>query len=180
MKHLLESLPPKLTICVLGGTGFVGTELITHLAKDGHWIRVPTRSIAGNDFLRVLDTVKLIRADVHDPSALTRLFAGADVVINLIGILNEHGHKTFQSVHVNLAEKVVAAARTAELSRQLHMSSLAADPTKAPSQYLRSKVYFLKFLSAHPNGIPSLIRLRLTGLERAPRASAATFASTGA
>jgi hypothetical protein len=41
VKHRLESLPPKLTI--FGGTGFVGTELITHLSKDGHWIRVPTR-----------------------------------------------------------------------------------------------------------------------------------------
>jgi uncharacterized protein YbjT (DUF2867 family) len=139
VKHLLESRPPKLTICVLGGTGFVGTELITHLAKDGHWIRVPTRSIAGNDSLRVLDTVKLIRADVHDPDTLNRLFAGADVIINLIGILNEHGRKTFQSVHVKLAEKVVAAARTAKVSRLLHMSSVAADPTDAPSQYLRSK-----------------------------------------
>ena len=65
--NLLETRPPQLTICVLGGTGFVGTELITHLAKDGHWIRVPTRSTAGNDVLRVLDTVRLIRADVHDP-----------------------------------------------------------------------------------------------------------------
>jgi uncharacterized protein YbjT (DUF2867 family) len=139
VKHLLESRPPKLTICVLGGTGFVGTELVTQLVKDGHWIRVPTRSIAGNDSLRVLDTVRLIRADVHDPGALARLFVGADVVINLIGILNEHGRKTFQSVHVSLAEKVVAAARTARVSRLLHMSSLAADATAAPSQYLRSK-----------------------------------------
>ncbi len=139
MSQLLESSPPKLTICVLGGTGFVGTELITQLAKDGHWIRVPTRSIAGNDSLRVLDTVRLIRADVHDPGALTRLFTGADVVINLIGILNEHGRGTFQSVHVNLAEKVVAAARTSRMPRLLHMSSLAADATAAPSRYLRSK-----------------------------------------
>jgi NADH dehydrogenase len=128
-----------LTICVLGGTGFVGTELISQLAKDGHWIRVPTRSIAGNDSLRVLDTVRLLRADVHDPNTLARLFTGADVVINLIGILNEHGRTTFQSVHVSLADKVVTAARAARVSRLLHMSSLAADATTAPSQYLRSK-----------------------------------------
>ncbi len=139
MKRLLESRPPKLTICVLGGTGFVGTELITQLAKDGHWIRVPTRSSAGNDSLRVLDTVRLIRPDVQDPNTLTRLFPGVDVVINLIGILNEHGRTTFRSVHVSLADKVVTAARTARASRLLHMSSLAADATAAPSQYLRSK-----------------------------------------
>jgi len=139
VKHSLDARPPKLTICVLGGTGFVGVELVTRLAMDGHWIRVPTRATAGNDALRVLDTVRLIRADIHDSNTLIRLFTGADVVINLVGILNEHGRNTFQSVHVSLAEKVVAAARTARVYRLLHMSSLAADATSAPSQYLRSK-----------------------------------------
>jgi len=87
----------------------------------------------------VLDTVQLIGANVHDPRVLGRLFAGVDTVINLIGILNEHGRSTFKSVHVNLAEKVVAAARIAGVRRLLHMSSLAADAASAPSRYLRSK-----------------------------------------
>ena len=139
MKDLFNSRQPKLTICVLGGTGFVGTELVTRLAMDGHWVRVPTRSSAGNDALRVLDTVRLIRADIHDPNTLNRLFAGADAVINLVGILNETGRNTFRSTHVNLAEKVIAAAKNTRVRRLLHMSSLAADPTAAPSEYLRSK-----------------------------------------
>jgi len=139
VKDLLNSRPPKLTICVLGGTGFVGTELVSRLAMDGHWVRVPTRSSAGNDALRVLDTVRLIRADIHDPNTLNRLFAGADAVINLVGILNETGRNTFRSAHVNLAEKVIAAAKNARVRRLLHMSSLAADPSAAPSEYLRSK-----------------------------------------
>ena len=139
MKDLLNSRPPKLTICVLGGTGFVGTELVSRLAMDGHWVRVPTRSSTGNDALRVLDTVRLIRADIHDPNTLNRLFAGADAVINLVGILNETGRNTFRSAHVNLAEKVIAAAKNTRVRRLLHMSSLAADPTAAPSEYLRSK-----------------------------------------
>jgi NADH dehydrogenase len=109
-----------------------------HLARDGHWIRVPTRTLAGNDPLRVLDTVRLVRADVHDQGVLGRLFSGVDVVVNLIGILNERGQETFKAVHVDLAAKVVAAARTAGVKRLLHMSSLAADPA-APSRYLRSK-----------------------------------------
>jgi uncharacterized protein YbjT (DUF2867 family) len=135
----LETRPPQLTVCVLGGTGFVGTELVIRLARDGHWIRVPTRTAGDNDPLRVLDTVRVIRADVHDPRALARLFGGADVVVNLIGILNEHGRATFKSVHVDLAAKVVAAARTAGVKRLLHMSSLGADAQAAPSKYLRSK-----------------------------------------
>jgi uncharacterized protein YbjT (DUF2867 family) len=135
----LETRPPELTVCVLGGTGFVGTELVIRLARDGHWIRVPTRTAGDNDPLRVLDTVRVIRADVHDPRALARLFGGADVVVNLIGILNEHGRATFKSVHVELAAKVVAAARAAGVKRLLHMSSLGADAQAAPSKYLRSK-----------------------------------------
>jgi uncharacterized protein YbjT (DUF2867 family) len=135
----LETRPPQLTVCVLGGTGFVGTELVTRLAKDGHWIWVPTRTAGNNDSLRVVDTVRLIRTDVHDPRVLARLFAGVDVVVNLVGILNERGRTTFKSVHVDLAAKVVAAARTAGVKRLLHMSSLGADAEAAPSKYLRSK-----------------------------------------
>jgi uncharacterized protein YbjT (DUF2867 family) len=134
-----ETRPPQLSVCVLGGTGFVGTELVIRLARDGHWIRVPTRTPGDNDPLRVLETVRLIRADVHDPRVLARLFAGVDVVVNLIGILNERGRATFKSVHVDLAAKVVAAARTAGVKRLLHMSSLAADAEAAPSKYLRTK-----------------------------------------
>jgi len=124
---------------VLGGTGFVGTELITRLAMDGHWVRVPTRSADGPEPLRVLDTARLIHADIHDPNTLNRLFDGADAVINLVGILNESGRSTFRSVHVSLAEKVIAAAKATRVPRLLHMSSLGADATAAPSNYLRSK-----------------------------------------
>ena len=135
----METHHPELTVCVLGGTGFVGTELVTRLARDGHWVRVPTRTMGNNDPLRVLDTVRLIRADVHDPRILARLFSGVDVVVNLIGILNQHGRATFKSVHVDLAAKVVAAARTAGVKRLLHMSSVGADAKAAPSKYLRTK-----------------------------------------
>jgi uncharacterized protein YbjT (DUF2867 family) len=102
-------------------------------------VRVPTRQMGRGDLLRVLDTVRVIRADVHDPAALARLFAGADVVINLIGTLNEHGRATFKAVHADLAGKVVTAARAARVRRLLHMSSLGADANNAPSRYLRSK-----------------------------------------
>jgi uncharacterized protein YbjT (DUF2867 family) len=134
----VEGRPAQLTVCVLGGTGFVGTELAIRLAMEGHWVRIPTRTPDSYERLRVLDTVRLIAADVHDPTTLARLFSGADVIINLIGILNEHGRATFKSAHVDLADKVVRAARTTGVKRLLHMSALGADAA-APSRYLRSK-----------------------------------------
>jgi uncharacterized protein YbjT (DUF2867 family) len=61
-----------------------------------------------------------------------------DVVINLIGIINERRRETFRGVHAELAGKVVEAMRAARVHRLLHMSALGAG-AQAPSQYLRSK-----------------------------------------
>src|SRR2546430_17716233 len=60
----------------------------TTLFRAGHWVRVPTRSLARAEQLRVLDTVELSVANVHEPRVLSQLFAGCDAVVNLIGILN--------------------------------------------------------------------------------------------
>jgi NADH dehydrogenase len=125
-------------ICVLGGGGFVGTELVRRLVYAGHWVRVPTRSLAHVERLRVLDTAELRVANVHEPRVLSQLFADCAAVINLIGILNEHGRASFETVHCALAAKVMKAARAAGVRRVLHMSSLGA-AEHAPSRYLRSK-----------------------------------------
>ncbi len=127
-----------LSICVLGGTGFVGTELVSRLARDGHGIRVPTRHLVHGLHLKVLPTVQLVAANTHDVRTLGQLFAGVDVVINLVGILNERGRATFRAVHKDLATKVIEAMRAQRVRRLLHMSSLAAG-AQAPSQYLRTK-----------------------------------------
>ena len=126
-------------ICVLGGTGFVGTELITRLVRDGYWVRVPTRGAGHGQHLRVLSTVELVTANVHDPRTLGQLVAGMDAVVNLVGILNASGRTTFQHAHTDLAAKLIAAARGAKVRRLLQMSAAGADRERGPSRYLRSK-----------------------------------------
>jgi uncharacterized protein YbjT (DUF2867 family) len=125
-------------VCVLGGSGFVGTELVIRLVQAGHWVRVPTRSLRNVERLRVLDTAELRVANVHEPRILSQLFADCGAVVNLVGILNPRGRATFETVHTALAAKVMAAARTAGVRRVLHMSALNADEA-GPSNYLRSR-----------------------------------------
>ncbi len=127
-----------MNVCVLGGSGFVGTELVTRLVHAGHWVRVPTRNLGRVERLRVLETAELRVANVHEPQILSQLFADCDAVVNLIGILNSSGRATFETVHVQLAASVLAAARRAGVRRLLHMSALGADQ-HGPSRYLRSK-----------------------------------------
>jgi uncharacterized protein YbjT (DUF2867 family) len=139
-----------MNVCVLGGSGFVGTELVTRLVHAGHWVRVPTRNLGRVERLRVLETAELRVANVHEPQILSQLFAGCDAVVNLIGILNSSGRATFEAVHVQLAARVLAAARAAGVRRLLHMSALGADP-HGPSRYLRSKGAAEALLRAGPH-----------------------------
>ncbi|MEJ2602244.1 MAG: complex I NDUFA9 subunit family protein [Gammaproteobacteria bacterium] len=127
-------------ICVLGGTGFVGTELVERLAADQHRVVVPTRNVENGRHLKVLPTVTVVAADIHDVDALERLFRGQDTVINLVGILNESGHsgRGFNEAHRELTRKVVAACRAVGVGRLLQMSALKANPA-GPSHYLRTK-----------------------------------------
>jgi len=129
------------SICVLGGTGFIGSWLVSRLARDGHRIRVLTRRRERHRELLVLPTVEVIDADVHDPAQLNRHFEGRDAVINLVGILNEKGDngQGFRRAHVELAQKVVDACRATGVRRLLHMSALHADAKAGPSHYLRTK-----------------------------------------
>jgi len=125
-------------IVVVGGSGFVGRYVVTRLAADGHRVVVPTRRRETAKHLILLPTVDVIEADVHDPLALAALCTGATAVINLVGILNEGAGATFARAHTELARNVVAACKTAGVTRLLHMSALNAD-VAGPSQYLRTK-----------------------------------------
>ena len=97
-------------VVVLGGSGFVGRALCRHLAtqQPALQLRVPTRRLAHANALRVLSTVELVEADVHNPTQLARLLEGADAVINLVAIL--HGSASaFEQAHVTLPRQLAAA-----------------------------------------------------------------------
>jgi uncharacterized protein YbjT (DUF2867 family) len=125
-------------VLVLGGSGFVGRHLVARLVAGGHRVVVPTRRREAARHLILLPTVDVVEVDIHDPPALARLVADADVVVNLVGLLNESGRATFARAHVELARKVVDACRAAEVATLVHMSALGADPA-GPSRYLRTK-----------------------------------------
>ncbi len=129
------------TVCLIGGSGFVGRHLAAQLSEAGWSVRIPTRHIERQRDLLVLPGVSLSAMDIFDAQSLRELCSDCDAVINLVGILNEKGHdgRGFQRVHVELAEKLLAACREQGVSRLLHMSALNADAREAHSHYLRTK-----------------------------------------
>ena len=129
-----------LSIVVLGGTGFLGTRLVARLIKDGHGVTVLSRDREQHKHLLVLPGLTLENCDVYDEAQLSERFRGKDVVVNLVGILNERGFdgSGFRRAHTELTRVVLQAGRSAGVSRLLQVSALAA-ATGAPSHYLRTK-----------------------------------------
>ncbi|MDP8984315.1 MAG: complex I NDUFA9 subunit family protein [Pseudomonadota bacterium] len=129
-----------LSICILGGTGFVGTRLVARLIKDGHRVTVLSRDREQHKHLLVLPGLTLENCDVYDEAQVSERFRNMDVVVNLVGILNERGFggRGFYRAHTELTGVVLQAARSAGVRRLLQMSALKASPD-APSHYLRSK-----------------------------------------
>src|SRR5271154_4578745 len=128
------------SIAVLGGTGFLGTRLVARLIKDGHQVTVLSRDREQHKHLLVLPGLTLENCDVYEEAQLSERFRGQDVVINLIGILNERGFggSGFRRAHTELTQNVLQAARSAGAARLLQVSALKA-ATDAPSHYLRTK-----------------------------------------
>ena len=129
------------TVCVLGGSGFVGRHICSLLAQQDYQIKVLTRRKVNCAAIAILPNTQIIEANIHDQSQLDAQLADVDVVINLIGILNEREHNGdgFRQAHVETTRKILNACHHNKIGRLLHMSALNADSSQGTSHYLRSK-----------------------------------------
>lgn len=128
-------------VTIFGGSGFVGTRLVQLLARRDWRIRVAVRrpDLAGH--LRPLGRVGQIapvQANIRYPESVAAAVSGADVVINLTGIISETSRQKFRAVHAMGARTIAEASKRAGVGRLIHMSALGADP-ESPSAYFRSK-----------------------------------------
>lgn len=127
------------TICVFGGTGFVGSHLADALTRAGFNVRIPTRHRERYRELTVLPTVDVVNANIYDDQTLANVLRGCVAAVNLVAILNERRRGDFDRVHVELPRRMIAAARKAGVERFIHMSALNASAQRGPSGYLHSK-----------------------------------------
>lgn len=125
-------------VCLLGGAGFIGSHVVHRLDAVGYRIKVLTRRRESARHLILLPNVQVVECDIMDHDALRAGLAGADAVINLVGILHEGHATTFAAAHADLPERLAAACRDGGIARLLHVSALNAD-VAGPSAYLRSK-----------------------------------------
>src|SRR5262245_50776331 len=128
-------------VTVFGGSGFVGRYLVKRLAAEGWVVRVAVRDPVAAAFLKPAGNVGQIvpmRCNVLDDETVAAAVAGADAVINLVGILQPFGRQQFDSIHAQAPARIGRAAAAAGVQRYIHVSALGADPS-SPALYARSK-----------------------------------------
>jgi uncharacterized protein YbjT (DUF2867 family) len=134
----VNNLPPLVT--VFGGSGFVGRHVVRTLAKRGYRVRVAVRRPDLAGFLLpagYVGQISLIQANLRYRESIDRAVAGADHVINCVGILFETGRQSFDAVQDFGARAVAEATKNAG-AKLTHISAIGAN-VDSGSSYARSK-----------------------------------------
>jgi uncharacterized protein YbjT (DUF2867 family) len=126
-------------VTVFGGSGFIGSQVVRALARQGLRIRVAVRQPGRAYTMRMLGDVgqiEVVQANIRNPASVNRALQGAEACINLVGVLSERGRQRFQSLHVQGAKVIAEAAKTHGVTRFVQMSALTVG---SDSKYARTK-----------------------------------------
>lgn len=108
-------------LAITGGTGFVGGEVMERALAAGNHVRAlarrPQPACAG---------VTWIAGALGDGDAVSALVSTADVVIHVAGAVNAPDRAAFAAANIEGTRTVIEAARTWNVRRFVHVSSLAA------------------------------------------------------
>ena len=136
----MTEMPTETLVTVFGGSGFLGRHVTRALAREGYRVRPAVRrpDLAGHlQPLGRVGQIHAVQANLRYPESVEAAVRGADVVVNLVGILFERGKQSFEAVQAEGAA-CVARAAAAVGARVVHVSALGADPD-SPALYGRSK-----------------------------------------
>ncbi|MDW3181479.1 complex I NDUFA9 subunit family protein [Roseobacter sp.] len=128
-------------VTIYGGSGFVGRYIARRMAKAGWRVRVAVRRPNEAIFVKpygVVGQVEPVLCNIRDDASVQAVMAGADAVVNCVGILAESGKNQFDTVQAEGAERVARLAAAQGVARLVHVSAIGAD-ADSDSDYARSK-----------------------------------------
>jgi len=134
-KNKLDTL-----VTVFGGSGFLGRHVVRALASRQYRVRVAVRRPDLAFHLQPLGRVgqiHAVQANLRYPDSVAAAVGDADIVVNLVGILFEHGRQRFDAV-MTAGAGTVARAASAAGAPLVHVSAIGAD-AGATSHYARAK-----------------------------------------
>jgi uncharacterized protein YbjT (DUF2867 family) len=114
-------VPETNSICVTGGTGYIGQRLIPLLTKRGHAVKAVVR--AGSE-KKLPNNVTVVRADPLQKGSYTEAIRGCDTFIHLIGVPHPSPAKAaqFRAIDLPSVDVAVKAARKAGVRHFIYLS----------------------------------------------------------
>jgi dihydroflavonol-4-reductase len=111
-------------VCVTGGTGMLGYQLVAQLLRLGAHVRVLALPPPIMHPIHTQKTVFKVFGDVRDAELVRLATAGCDVIFHTAGVvsISRAGREQMQSVHVDGTKNVLNAARGQ--ARVVHTSSI--------------------------------------------------------
>lgn len=122
------------TALVTGASGFIGSNLIESLARDGYRVKALLRASSSRDNLKGLE-YEVAEGSLGDFESLKRACADVDVVFHLAGVTagpNRDFYFEHNAKGSALLARAAAEARGKQLSRFVLVSSLAAGGPSKP------------------------------------------------
>jgi len=116
----------KRTVCVTGGTGFLGYHLVRLLVDLAASVRIFALDPRAEHPTRHIPNIELVPGDVLDPAAVRRAVAGCSVVLHAAGIVAVSGPalRKVWPVHVDGTRNVLDVLEPG--ARLVHTSSVVA------------------------------------------------------
>ena len=112
----------RMTVAVVGATGFVGRSVVHRLTTSGHSVVAISRT--GRRLAEWPATVTTRAADVETGRNLGNALDGADAIVHLVAIPRESKGRRMEVVNAEGTRRVVEAADTAGVRRFVHLSAL--------------------------------------------------------
>ncbi len=118
-------MPGLRRVAVVGGSGFIGHELVHALTRRGWRVHVGCRRPHRARELLIHQT-RLFAVNAATGRGLAELLRGVEAVVYLVGILHERGRQTFEAAHVEGVARTIETMRELGIRRLVHVSALGA------------------------------------------------------
>ncbi len=123
-------------VCITGGSGVIGRNLVAQLLAGGVRIRMlvlPGEKVYEND-----DRVEVWHGDIAESKSITGLCRGVDTVYHLAAVIVASGHSDFERINVEGTRNVCNEARAHHVPHFVYVSS-ASVVYPCTTAYSRSK-----------------------------------------